>query len=315
MTYTPFLRYCPQKLLTMIFWISILTFTRIHFLTSLWPSLLSYLSAMSLLCLLSLRPPTLSNSRKWTGKIPIAHRPIAEQPKTRIDIHREKQTVQLGRTARSISFCWEREAETRNIHHLRIDGCDTRRDNKPDTNETPQRDRSFSRQRTADITTEKEVRTKPTSRHSLTPGIKGQKRIPYIIWNYINWHSCDELNYTIIFSLELPQLRIISTPQGYITEGTSNREYILRWINSHDTHIIQIPTICQLNIQHLIILIIYHLIDYSTYIATKIYCWYTQSSLTHYRYMIFSSVISTALCVLYIYNFTAMEHIFTIFLL
>ena len=75
-TYTLSLGHCPQKLLTMIFGISILTFTWMHFLTFLWPSLLSYLSAMSLLCLLSLRPPALSNSRKWSGKFPSSHRPI-----------------------------------------------------------------------------------------------------------------------------------------------------------------------------------------------------------------------------------------------
>ena len=80
-----------------------------------------------------------------------SHRPIAEHPEARIDIHPRKQTVQLDRTARSIFFCWEREAETRNICHRRIDGCYTRRDinrdNKPDTNGTLKRDNSLSRQR------------------------------------------------------------------------------------------------------------------------------------------------------------------------
>ena len=178
-TYTPFLRHCSQKLLTTISWISIPIFTTIHFLTSLWPSLLSSLSAIA--------SPTSSVQQPKMNR-ENSHRPIAEQPNTRIDTHPRKQTVQLDRTARSISFCWEREAETRNICHStdRRMWYQTRHQagHQRDTEkgqlalETPQRDRPFSRQRKADIITEKEDRTKPTSRQSLRTGIKGQRRIP-----------------------------------------------------------------------------------------------------------------------------------------
>ena len=146
-TYTLSLGHCPQKLLSTIFWIRILTFTRIHSLTSLWPSLPSYLSAIaSTTSSVQLSKNESANSHRLI--VPSSHRRTSKNKNL---CPPRKQSVQLGRTARSISFCWDREAETRNICHRRIDGCYTRRDinrdNKPDTNGTLKRDNSLSRQR------------------------------------------------------------------------------------------------------------------------------------------------------------------------
>ena len=90
-----------------------------------------------------------------------------------------EKTDRPARQNNSLCFILLREKRKHGTSATRrIDGCDARRDIKPDTNGTLKRDNSPSRQRTGDIITEKEDRTKPTSKHSLKPGIKGQKRIP-----------------------------------------------------------------------------------------------------------------------------------------
>ena len=163
------------------------TSIKTHSLTSLWPALLSYLSAMSLLCLPPLRPPALSICRKMNRQIPIVPSPNSQKQEL-IFIRKNRPSSSTEQLAPSL-FAGREKRKHGTSATLRIDGCDTRRDIKPDANGTLKRDNSLSRQRKGTdhfrdsarqmLLPKRETEQSPTSKYSLTQGIKGQKRIPF----------------------------------------------------------------------------------------------------------------------------------------
>ena len=179
-TYTLSLGHCPQKLLTTIFWISILTFTRIHSVTSLWPSLLSYLPATA--------SPT-SSVQLSKNESANSHRPIGNSQKQELMSTGENRPSSSAEQLAPFRFAGREKRKHGTSATLRIDGCDTRRDIKPDANGTLKRDNSLSRQRKGTdhfrdsarqmLLPKRETEQSPTSKCSLTQGIKGQKRIPF----------------------------------------------------------------------------------------------------------------------------------------